>query len=390
MAPNPSVILSLDDLEQAAMPLAAKQARDYWQSGANEMISVRENIAGYDRYRIRSRVMRNVANVDPSPKSTLFGREYAYPIGIAPSAFHQMACQEGETDTARAAQNFNIPMGLSSYSNRSYADVKEAGGDSAVFFQLYIFENRKTTEALVKKVEEAGYKALALTVDTPFLGQRYPDHRNNFKLPGHLSLGNFDATNAGPVDVLIESTSDSRAASPEEKAEKEEKKSDAPANVLDPSICWEETIPWLRSITNLEIWVKGVATSEDAELAVQAGVDGIWVSNHGGRQLDSTLATIDALPEVVEAVQGRVPVHVDGGIRRGGDVFKALALGADFVWVGRPALYGLQYDGQKGVELMNHIITSDFQRTMALAGCLNTNEITKKSLVRIGPAVTKL
>lgn len=390
MAPNPDIILSLDDLERVAMPLASKQARDYWQSGANEMISVKENLAGYDRYRIRSRVMRNVANVDASPKKTLFGKKYDYPIGIAPSAFHQMATHEGECATARAAQRFNIPMGLSSYANKPFDEVKDAGGDSVVFFQLYVFQNRKTTEELVKKVEQKGYKALALTVDTPFLGQRYPDHRNNFTLPSHLSLGNFQSVSAGPVDVLIESSSDSRSHSPDEQEEKKKKQQDGPANVLDPSICWEETIPWLRSITNMEIWVKGVATAEDAEIAVNAGVDGIWVSNHGGRQLDSTLATIDALPEVVDAVRGRVPVHVDGGIRRGGDVFKALALGADFVWVGRPALYGLQYDGQKGVELMNHILTSDFQRTMALAGCLNTNEITKKSLVRIGPAITKL
>lgn len=140
----------------------------------------------------------------------------------------------------------------------------------------------------------------------------------------------------------------------------------------------------------MQIWVKGVVTAEDTHAAIEAGVDGIWVSNHGGRQLDSGLATIDALPEVVEAAAGRVPIHIDGGIRRGGDVFKCLALGADFVWLGRPAIWGLKYDGQAGVELMEQIIEDDLKLTMALAGTKTVAEINRSCLVRIGPAIVKL
>jgi (S)-2-hydroxy-acid oxidase len=379
-------ILSIDELEKAAMPLAQKQARDYWQSGANEMQTVRENKSAFDNYRIRARALRDVSRVFPEPK-LLFGHQYRVPIGFAPSAFHQMATDDGELATARAAKAKDWPMALSSYSTKPLDEVKAAGGDSVVFLQLYVFKNRKTTEDLVRRAEEAGYKAILLTVDTPIIGRRYSDIHNNFKLPGHLVLGNFLVNASGPVDVGVEPTSGSRRAF----ADDGEREAQAgAANVLDPSLNWEETIPWLRSITKMEIWVKGIATAEDAELAVEAGVDGIWVSNHGGRQLDSTLATLDALPEVVEAVKGRIPVHVDGGVRRGGDVFKALALGADFVWLGRPVLYGLQYDGQNGVELMVNILEEDFRYVMALSGNTSISQISKKSLVRVGPAIHRL
>uniref|UniRef100_A0A060T411 Oxidase FUB9 n=1 Tax=Blastobotrys adeninivorans TaxID=409370 RepID=A0A060T411_BLAAD len=390
MAPNLGKILNLADLEKAAMPMAEKQARDYWQTGANETQTVRENVEAFDRYRIRARAMRNVARVDVSPRKELFGKKYDVPVGIAPSAYHQMATSDGECATARAAKSHNWPMGLSSYSNKPFDEVKAAGGDSVVFFQLYVFKNRKTTEKLVKAVEKAGYKALLLTVDTPYVGQRELDIINNFKLPYYLSHGNFDKIAAGEVKPGVDPDNKAQVGGPDDNKTSTDNYATVSENVIDPSICWEETIPWLRSLTNMEIWVKGIATSEDAELAVQAGVDGIWVSNHGGRQLDSTLATVDSLPEVVDAVRGRVPVHVDGGIRRGNDIFKMLALGADFVWIGRPVIYGLQYDGQQGLELTQDILVNDFRRTMALAGCRNTSEIKRSCLARVGPAVTKL
>lgn len=381
-------IISLDDLEKAAMPYAQKMARDYWQAGANEEITLAENKSAFDYYKIRSRVLRNVVSIDTSPKTELFGKKYEFPVGIAPSAFHQMACDEGEVATAKAAKAKNVPMGLSSYSNKPLQDVKAAGGDNVIFLQLYVFKNRKTTEDLVRRAEKAGYKGIMLTVDTPLIGRRYTDLRNDFKLPSHLKLGNFpESSSSGPVDVGVEAESGSRQqfAGDEELA-----KNDDTANVIDPKLNWEETIPWLRSITKMQIWAKGVATYEDAALAVEAGLDGIIVSNHGGRQLDSTLATIDALPEVVEAVQGRIPVHIDGGFRRGNDVFKALALGADFVWIGRPVLYGLQFDGQKGVEKVLEILHEDLRYTMALSGNTKTSDINRKCLVRIGPSITRL
>lgn len=368
------------------MPYAQKLARDYWQSGANEMLTVAENQSAFNYYKIRTKVMTDVSKLDTKPKKPLFGKTYSVPIGIAPSAFHQLATDEGEVATAKAALSRDVPLTLSSYSNMSLENVKAAGGDSVVFLQLYVFQNRATSEELVRRAEKAGYKAIALTVDTPMIGKRFSDEYNEFKLPGYLKLGNFKATTSGPIDIGMTPGSASKKAMTSENKEEVSPE----ANAIDPRLNWAETIPWLRSITKMEIWAKGIATAEDTEAAIAAGIDGIWISNHGGRQLDSTLATIDSLPEVVEAAKGRVPVHIDGGFRRGGDVFKALALGADFVWLGRPILYGLQYDGAKGVELALDIIREEFKYVMAMTGTIETAGINKKQLVRIGPAIQKL
>lgn len=381
----PAKIISIKDLEKAALPLATKQTRDYWAGGASDEITLRENSSVFDEYRIRTKVMTDVSKINTHPKAKLFGKEWSVPIGLAPSAFHQLACEEGELATARAAKAHNWPMGLSSYSTKSLEDVKAAGGDSVTVLQLYVFQNRATTKALVERAEKAGYKALALTVDTPVIGMRPADIYNDFKLPYHMKLGNF-GSDEGPIDNPTSPQSDTRQAVTDD-SKKEDLHN---TNTLDPSLTWEETIPWLRSITKMQIFVKGVATAEDTELAIQAGVDAIWVSNHGGRQLDSTLATLDSLPEVVAAARGRVPVHFDGGVRRASDVFKALALGADFVWVGRPVLYGLLYDGQTGVELMETILENELTNIMMFAGTVNTSEITKKKLVRKGPRIEKL
>lgn len=376
-------ILSLSDLEAAAMPYTEKAPRDYWETGSNDLLTLAENQKAFDYLKIRARAMRGVGTIDISPKVELFGKKFRAPIGVAPSAYHQMADDSGECGTAAACQARNWPMGLSSYSNKPLEEVRQAGPDAALFFQLYVFKNKKTSENLVKKAERAGFKAIALTVDTPYLGNRYADVRNNFKLPSHLSARNFEGTTDLPIDNAAEADSWARKIFNGEECPPD-------ANVVDPDINWAETIPWLRSITNMQIWVKGIVTAEDTHAAIEAGVDGIWVSNHGGRQLDSGLATIDALPEVVEAAAGRIPVHIDGGIRRGGDVFKCLALGADFVWLGRPAIWGLKYDGQAGVELMEQIIEDDLKLTMALAGTKTVAEINRSCLVRIGPAITKL
>lgn len=384
MESKPRTIATIADLERASMPYAPKIARDYWQSGANEMRTVAENMDAFNYYKIRTRVMQNVSKLDTKAKKSLFGKVYDLPIGLAPTGFHQMAHEDGELASARAARSKNVAMGLSSYSNYSLEDVKEAGGDSPIFLQLYVFLNRKTTEQLVRRAEKAGFKALALTVDTPMIGKRLSDEYNEFKLPSHLKLGNFDSVSSGPIDIGMSPESIGK------QGMEHGKELDNEPNALDASLNWAETIPWLRSITKLEIWAKGIATAEDTEAAIAAGIDGIWVSNHGGRQLDSTLATIDSLPEVVAAARGRVPVHFDGGVRRGGDVFKALALGADFVWVGRPILYGLQYGGKDGVELMIRILGEELRYVMAMAGVVNTKDINKKQLVRIGPLIQKL
>jgi (S)-2-hydroxy-acid oxidase len=358
-------VVCVKDLEERSKS-ASRSVYEFWNSGANELITLRENEECFDNYRIRGRGLVDVSKVDLRSKP-LFGKRYDMPVGIAPCAHHQLATTDGEVATIRACEKSGWPLALSSFSSKSAADVKAAGPNSAVFFQLYVFQNRQTTEELIKRVEKAGYKAILLTIDTPYVGQRYADMHNKFQLPDHLKMGNFEGLNV---------------ANPTERSGR----TSAPTNnVIDPSLNWVETIPWLRARTNLEVWVKGVVTAEDTELALQAGVDGIWVSNHGGRQLDSAVPSIEALPEVVAAAKGRIPIHVDGGIRRGGDIFKALALGADFVWVARPALWGLLYDGQAGVELMQKLLFDEFKLVMALAGTLSIEQINENSLLRIWP-----
>lgn len=378
----PAKIISIKDLENASLPLTTKQIREFWAGGASEELTLRENMSVFDEFRIRTKVMTDVSRV--SMRRTVLGKEYAMPIGFAPSGYHQLGAEEGEIATARAAKAKNWLMALSSYSTKPLEEVKEAGGDNVTMLQLYVFQNRETTRKLVERAEKAGYKALALTVDTPVVGMRHADNYNDFKLPPYVKLGNFDPETS--IDNPVSPQSIARLAVTDD-AKKEAAKT---ANALDPTLTWETTIPWLRSITSMEIWVKGVMTGEDAEEAVKAGVDGIWVSNHGGRQLDSTLATLDALPEVVAAVRGRVPVHFDGGVRRASDAFKALALGADFVYVGRPVLYGLLYDGQAGVELMQTIFETELANIMMFAGTVDVSEITEKKLARKGSRVQRL
>lgn len=382
----PAKIFTIQDLEREALPKTTKMVREFWAGGASDQITLKENMSVFDDYKIRTRVMIDVSKINTKPKKQLFGKDYAVPIGFAPSAFHQLATDEGEVATAKAAKKHNWLMGLSSYSTKSLEEVKAAGGDNVQMLQLYVFQNRETTEKLVRKAEKAGYKAIALTVDTPVVGMRPADAYNEFQLPAHIKMGNFDDFGHGVIDNPVSPTSIAKQAVTDDEKKKELKKS----NALDPSLTWNETIPWLRSITKMEVWVKGVATAEDTEEAIKAGVDGIWVSNHGGRQLDSTLATLDSLREVVDAARGRVPVHVDGGVRRGGDVFKMLAMGADFVWLGRPVLYGLLYDGQEGVELMQSIFEREFLNTMMFAGTPKIADIDRSRLVRKGRRIEKL
>lgn len=366
-------ILNLKDLEQYAASKIEKPVFDYWQSGAHDLLTLRENSAAFDRYRIRGRTMINVAQMDISPKIELFGHKYSVPVGIAPSANHILANPDGEQATAAACEAVNVPMGLSSFSNFSVDDVHNAAPHSAVFFQLYLFKNRKFSELLIRRAEQASFKAVLLTSDTPYVGQRYADKYNDFQLPKDIRMGNFEGLGK-------------KVPHPVER--KDEAKSEG--LVIDPGLTWNETVKWLKSVTKMQIWAKGVVVPEDAEAAIAEGIDGIWVSNHGGRQLDSTLPTIEALSDVVDAVNKRVPVHVDGGFRSGGDIFKALAIGADFVWVGRPALWGLAYGGQKGVELMLHMLQEDLKLVMALAGTPTGRDITRKCILRYGPRLEKL
>ena len=391
--------LTIHELEKHAELRMDKQTRDYYNEGADSGSTLLENSTAYSKYRIRPRVLRDMSLIDTSVP--LFGVRNSVPIGVAPTAMQCLAHPDGEIATARACKDAEVAMGLSSFATNTLEDVAKAIGDHPHVLQLYLFEEREHSKKLIQRAKKAGYKAVFLTVDTPMLGRRNMEIRNQFKLPKVYKIANFaEDSDSAASETVMNGASLSAPVS----GKTEEKNSSSTKGYHDgkqrrpptgpitfhthapnPTLCWERDIGWLKEqcAPEMEVWVKGIATAEDAHLAVHHGVDGIVVSNHGGRQLNGALATIDALPEVVDAVNRKIPVHVDGGIRHGTDVFKALALGADFVWIGRPVLWGLAYKGQEGVELCLRLLSDEFKLCMGLAGTVKVTEISKDYLVKV-------
>ncbi|GER24605.1 peroxisomal (S)-2-hydroxy-acid oxidase [Striga asiatica] len=339
-------ITNVMEFEAIAREKLPKMVYDYYASGAEDQWTLQENRNAFSRILFRPRILVDVSKVDVS--TTVLGHTISMPIMVAPTAMQKMAHSEGELATARAASAAGTIMTLSSWGTCSVEEVASTG-PGIRFFQLYVFKDRNVVRQLVRRAENAGFKAIALTVDTPRLGRREADIKNRFALPANLTLKNFEGLDLGTIDR----TNDSGLAT-------------YVADQVDRSLNWKD-VKWLQTITNLPILVKGVLTAEDAKLAVQAGVAGIIVSNHGARQLDYVPATIMALEEVVKAAQGRIPVFLDGGVRRGTDVFKALALGASGVFV----------NGESGVKKVLQMLHDEFELTMALSGCRSVNEITR-------------
>lgn len=386
--------LTIAELEVLATERMDKQTRDYYNEGADGGTTVRENMAAYRKYRLRPRVLRNVSKVDSSVN--VFGAVSSVPFGVAPAAMQKLAHSDGELATARACRNRGVVMGLSSFSTTTLEDVREASGNIPNVLQLYLFEDRQHSIKMIRRAKEAGYKAVVLTVDTPILGRRNLEIRNQFRLPEHLKVANFvDETEHIENSELIP-TEASKPTTHTKPSTSCPAYYDGEQRVLpsgpvtfhshgaNPTLSWEEAIPWLKQEASpMQVWVKGIVTAEDALLAVEHGCDGIIVSNHGGRQLDDTLATLDALPEIIDAVDHRIPVHIDGGIRHGADIYKALALGADFCWVGRPVLWGLAYNGQAGVDLCLRLLIDEFRLCMGLMGVTQVSEIGRESLCKV-------
>ncbi|NXI56093.1 HAOX2 oxidase, partial [Chloroceryle aenea] len=336
-------MVQLSDFEAYAKKYLPKIAWDFFAAGADDCSTRDENILAYKRIHFRPRMLRDVSVMDIRTK--LLGTEISFPLGIAPTGFHQLAWPDGEKSTARAARALNTCYITSTYSTCTLEEISAAAPGGLRWFQLYIHRNRAVSQQLVQRAEALGFQGLVLTADLPYTGKRRDDVRNGFCLPPHIRLKNLE----GAFEVCK-------------------------MNPLDPSVTWND-IYWLKSLTRLPIIIKGILTKEDAELAVRHGVQGIIVSNHGGRQLDGAPATIDALVEVVEAVHGRVEVYLDGGIRKGSDILKALALGAKCVFIGRPALWGLAYKGEEGLQEVLRILQDEFRLSMALAGCASVSEI---------------
>jgi 4-hydroxymandelate oxidase len=340
--------LNLGEYESVARERLPQMVYDYYAGAADDEVTLRLNRSAYEELLLRPRVLVDVGRVDTSLE--LLGHRLPFPVLLAPTAFQRLAHPDGELAVARAARSAGtLFMMAGTLSTTPVEDAaREIGGP--FWFQVYVFRDRGLTEHLVDRARAAGCSALCLTVTFPVAGNRERDARNGFALPPGLDLANFrgleQAHFPGARGSGFAAFVDAQ---------------------FDPSLTWK-AVEWLREASGLPVLVKGVVTAEDARLAVDHGAAGIIVSNHGGRQLDAAEPTIRALPHVVEAADDRVPVLVDGGIRRGTDVLKALALGARATLIGRPYLWGLAAEGQAGVERVLHLLHAELARAMALTG----------------------
>jgi 4-hydroxymandelate oxidase len=325
--------VTVDDYEPAARERLPREVYDYYAGGAGDEWTLAENRRAFGRWVLRPRFLR--AADEPDPSSSVLGIPVSMPVLVAPWAYQRMAHPDGELATARAAARAGTIMVVSSTAEAFLEDVA-AASEGPKWWQLYVATDRGFTGEMLARVASAGYRAICWTVDFPVNGLRHRDTRNGFRMPLGLE--------------------DSRY-------------------VYDGSISWDD-LPWIRAqAPGLPLLVKGILTREDARLAVDAGVDAIAVSNHGGRQLDGSPAAIDALGEIAQEVAGRVPLLVDGGIRRGTDVLKSLALGAVAVMVGRPTCWGLAVGGEDGVVDVLRILREELENAMALTGCRTVAEI---------------
>lgn len=350
-------LVNLADYEAQAREAISGSILDYYDGGANDEITLRDNPAAFGRIPLYPRVFRGTDRRDTS--TTVLGFPVTMPVIVAPVALLGMIHPDGETPAARATTAAGSIFVLSTLSVTPVETIVEAA-TGPVWFQLYVYKDRAATEALVRRVEAAGCSALELTADTPIVGHRERDVRNEFELPEGLWTPNLTAEAAQIVPEPGGGVSPFAATV------------DA---LLDPGLTWDD-VAWLRSITTLPVLVKGMVRADDAVRAADAGASGIIVSNHGGRQVDTAPATIDVLSSITDAVGDRVEVLVDGGIRRGTDIVKALALGAKAVQIGRPVLWGLGVGGEHGVADVMGILRREFDLAMALTGCRSVAEIT--------------
>ena len=352
--PGPNVLpdlLNLDDVEQLAATLMTPGAHAYVSGGAADELSLHWNRERYRNYALRPRILRDVEIPDCS--TTIFSQRLNFPIILAPTGVLKLVHPEGEIATVRGAGQAGAVMCLSSGSNTAVEEVA-AAATQPIWFQLYVAKDRGLAKALIQRVEAAGARALEITVDGALDGARNRQHRTPYVLPPGVGFPHYVGTTEPPTEQTLD-------------------------RVRAQVLLWKD-IEWIRGLTRMPIMLKGVLDADDAATAVGLGVDGIIVSNHGGRCLDTLPATLDALPPIVARVGSRVPVLVDGGIRRGTDIVKALALGASAVQIGRPHIYGLAVAGADGVAHVVRILRQELLMAMALMGCRTIAEITRNAI----------
>ena len=338
-----------DYFERAAQTVDP-QVWCYFEGGSGDEVSLRANAAAYSRWRLRPRMLVDVSAI--SLETTLLGTPVSMPLGVAPFAMQRLLDPEGELATARAAAAANALLCVSTITSSAHADIAEASGDAPRWLQLYVLRDRQRTLDHIAEGRESGYSALVLTVDMPLLGRRERDLKLGFQIPDDLPLPYIRARSPALAETMSEHFQTS------------------------PALTWDD-LEWVASESRLPIVLKGILTREDALLAVEHRAAAVYVSNHGGRQLDGVAAGLDALPEVAEAVGDRCEVYVDGGIRRGTDVLKALALGARAAFVGRPVACALAVDGERGVSRVLALLRDELELGLGLLGCTSPAEVSR-------------
>ena len=351
----PPEIVALTDYEPLARQHLGEQAWAYFAGGAGDETTLKDNREAYSRLKLLPRALRDLKG--GHMQITLLGQTYDHPIFLAPIAYQRMAHQDGELATVLGASAMKAGMVVSTRASVTLEDIA-AASQTRLWFQLYMQPDREFTRELVQRAEAAGYQALVLTVDAPLNGIRNRQQRAQFRMPAGVEAINLRGM--APPDTRPRMAGENVAF----------------GSLLDEAPTWAD-MEWLLSITRLPVLIKGILSPDDAEMALQQGFAGIIVSNHGGRILDTTPASIEVLPQIVSAVAGRIPVLVDGGIRRGTDVLKAIALGASAVLVGRPYLFGLSVGGAVGVAHVLNILKAEFEVAMGLTGCATVAQISR-------------
>ncbi|HWN72318.1 MAG TPA: alpha-hydroxy acid oxidase [Solirubrobacterales bacterium] len=349
--------VNVGDAEREGFAKLERGPRDYFAGGAGDEVTLLENVAAWGHWRLRPRVLKDVRGV--STAAEVLGKPVRAPVLVAPVAYQRMAHSEGEAGMAAGAAEAGTVMCLSTLSTTRPAEVAAAAPQGRHWFQLYAFKDEGVTRALMEEAIDAGFEAVVVTADAPPGGNRERDRRNRFTLPKELGTPSLNAAVGGDRELSIEET----------------------FALMNHALTWAD-VEDLASECSVPVLVKGVLTAEDAELALEHGAAGVVVSNHGGRQLDRSLATADALPEIADSVKGRGTLLVDGGIRRGIDVATALALGADAVLVGRPTLWGLAAAGKAGVARVLELLREELELTLGLCGCTSPGDLSRAHVRR--------
>lgn len=361
-------MININDFEKKAATMLPTEVFDFLAGGAADETTLQTNLDAFKKIFLRPRVLVDVSQIDLNCK--VLGHQLRLPIIAAPVAFKMLAHREGELALARAVANARIGHTLSLNATKSIEDVARAAPtlpEQINWFQLYVLEDRAATQEIVERAVAAGHNGICITVDRPVRGKRDRDIKNNFSIPKNLKPGNLSGGFAGGNTPQGGAFSAAHG-----------------IQVIDPSLSWKD-LEWLKQISKVPVILKGILHPLDAVMAVDHGIDGIVVSNHGGRNLDGVISPIEALPDIVNSVQNRSEIFVDGGIRRGTDILKALALGAKAVLLGRPLVWGLACDGQQGVTRVIQIFEEELRIAMALTGCVQLKDITSQILYRSSP-----